>query len=435
MTHSLGQRVREFRTKNRMTQADLAQGLCTPSMISQIEGDRAKPSFKMLVALSDRLQVPMERLLEDVSYSVEQKSKFVLAQSMIQAERYEMALALLKELAAVKYGEVSEDEVQYLWGICALQTGRLQEAEDKFLRICETAAAHEGRELHAKALLALADLAVIKKETPLAIYHTERALCEAKKAERVHPGWVADIQVKLASLHQLVGRIESATACYREALETFQNASDLRGLGQTYLELADSYQKQGDFEKSQQYAAQALSVFKRIGDQEKLLDTECQLVLLEREEQAEEAQAEAVTVKRLLAFAAIYEQQADTERAGQVYADIARVCFEQERSDHAQEYAEKAMLFLPHEHPAMGGVHRVLADVYRERGEEASMLQHLDFAATVYEQAAQLDSLEEVTMQLCHHLIEQGCHKEAFDRMEQMHEFMKRKLEERGILI
>ncbi|ARU63689.1 hypothetical protein CBW65_23695 [Tumebacillus avium] len=76
-TSSLGQRIRELRLRKGMTQIELAKGICTPSMISQIESDRARPSYKMLVGLANRLEVPMEHLLKEVDLEMEYTSDVI----------------------------------------------------------------------------------------------------------------------------------------------------------------------------------------------------------------------------------------------------------------------------------------------------------------------------------------------------------------------
>ena len=59
---SLGQRIRQIRMGKGITQIELSKGICTPSMISQIESDRARPSYKILFSIADKLDVPLENV-------------------------------------------------------------------------------------------------------------------------------------------------------------------------------------------------------------------------------------------------------------------------------------------------------------------------------------------------------------------------------------
>ncbi|ASS76870.1 hypothetical protein CIG75_19245 [Tumebacillus algifaecis] len=59
---SQGTIIREKRLQSGLTQTELAQGICTPSMISQIEAGKANPSRQLLEKLAERLGVPVEAL-------------------------------------------------------------------------------------------------------------------------------------------------------------------------------------------------------------------------------------------------------------------------------------------------------------------------------------------------------------------------------------
>lgn len=42
---SLGQRIRELRLMKGLTQVELSEGISTPSMVSQVESNRARPCY------------------------------------------------------------------------------------------------------------------------------------------------------------------------------------------------------------------------------------------------------------------------------------------------------------------------------------------------------------------------------------------------------
>lgn len=53
-----GQLLKAERMRVKLTQAELASGICTASMVSQIEAGKAKPSAKLVQRLADKLNVP-----------------------------------------------------------------------------------------------------------------------------------------------------------------------------------------------------------------------------------------------------------------------------------------------------------------------------------------------------------------------------------------
>ena len=63
---SLGSRIQEFRRTNGLTIKDVAIMVgVTPSLISQIENDKANPSISTLSAIADALNINIRSLFED----------------------------------------------------------------------------------------------------------------------------------------------------------------------------------------------------------------------------------------------------------------------------------------------------------------------------------------------------------------------------------
>ena len=61
---TLGQKIRELRLKNKMTQKELAGAFITRNMLSQIENDSATPSVKTIEYLAERLEKPIGYFLD-----------------------------------------------------------------------------------------------------------------------------------------------------------------------------------------------------------------------------------------------------------------------------------------------------------------------------------------------------------------------------------
>lgn len=61
----LGARIRQRRLELRMTQTELAEGICTKSFISQIEQGLVWPSLPVMIHIAQRLGKPIEWFLTD----------------------------------------------------------------------------------------------------------------------------------------------------------------------------------------------------------------------------------------------------------------------------------------------------------------------------------------------------------------------------------
>lgn len=68
----LGEEIKRIRKNKGLTQADLADGICTQATISGVESGRTFPSIDILYYLSLRLQVSMDYFLEKITYRQEQ---------------------------------------------------------------------------------------------------------------------------------------------------------------------------------------------------------------------------------------------------------------------------------------------------------------------------------------------------------------------------
>lgn len=73
-------------------------GLATPSMLSQIESDRARPSYRLLVQIANRLEVPLEQLISDVDMNLKFTSTQKMARAMVASKDYASAIPFLHEL-------------------------------------------------------------------------------------------------------------------------------------------------------------------------------------------------------------------------------------------------------------------------------------------------------------------------------------------------
>src|SRR5689334_14934649 len=108
MDKSLGQKIREWRMRKGITQTELAEGLVTPSMISQIESDKANPSFKLLEGISRKLNVPIDEFLMDMQEQLEEDTRYKLAKSLMGSKDYAKAIQVLESLQGTDETHVDE---------------------------------------------------------------------------------------------------------------------------------------------------------------------------------------------------------------------------------------------------------------------------------------------------------------------------------------
>jgi transcriptional regulator with XRE-family HTH domain len=117
---TIGEKIRAIRIKKGLTQIELAQGICTPSMVSQIESNKARPSYAILSAIANRLEVSLDTLLSDVELNLEYVSTYKMSRAMISAKEYSSAIPLLKELLETPRGQIATSDLLYDLGECVI---------------------------------------------------------------------------------------------------------------------------------------------------------------------------------------------------------------------------------------------------------------------------------------------------------------------------
>ncbi len=108
--NTLGATIRRLRKQRRLTQEQLAEGICSPVSVSRIESGRQRPSKALLDALMDRLGMSSYQLF-DVNEGSEELRAFDkganAAWSAIDACNVELGKRLIDELAQRAQGENS----------------------------------------------------------------------------------------------------------------------------------------------------------------------------------------------------------------------------------------------------------------------------------------------------------------------------------------
>ncbi len=425
---SLGQRIREQRLTKGLTQIDLASGLCTPSMISQIESDRAKPSHKILVAIASRLSVPIEQLLSDVNLDLEYKSQLRMAIGLVRAKEFRTAIPLLQELIDSSYPRMKSSEIHLELATCHVELGDAEAAIILLNGVYEWANRKQDHETLTIALHLLGTAYQKKEEPALALFHAKRAYEELEKVKEPDPILHAKVLTLLGSIHEEMGKVAEAATFYEDALGLGRGKIEERGL--SYLKLAETYQKAQCLEKAEEYAGRAALIFEEVTNVQQEQDVQHRLVKLTSKRENWKK-----SVDELLQIAAQYETTSNKEKAGAVYADIAMISSAHGELEEAWAYAERARLSLPNLHPAMGTVHRVLANVYQERSDDEKAEKHLRNAIKIFAQHGRVAEFEEVNNLLCKQMISRERFKEAFEQIATFQRFMKQKLEQKGIVL
>ncbi len=116
---TLGEKIKQARTSQRLTQAVLAGKEITRNMLSAIESDKATPSLSTLKYLARELDVPIAYLLSeenDLQFFLK-KERMPAIKKALEAKNYNVCVSLITKLDAL------DDELYYILALCFFELG------------------------------------------------------------------------------------------------------------------------------------------------------------------------------------------------------------------------------------------------------------------------------------------------------------------------
>ncbi len=214
MSSLIGQRIRELRIARGMSQTQLAKGIVTPSMISQIEAGKAHPSNALLKKLAKRLEAPEDAL----------------------------TIAPSQDEAIIARMEVVNS---------CLTLGRLDEAERLINEAMDLSS--ENLEFH----YLKGKLLLIKKMYPDAYVEFETALKLSREQGRFE--YLPELYLFEGDTYQEVGDYDTAIHLYDQALRHLHKHMEKSGLLEARISMRMSEAKQalGEDTEARRYAERA----------------------------------------------------------------------------------------------------------------------------------------------------------------------------------
>lgn len=85
----LGDKIKKIRLEHGLTQAELADGICTQASISNLENNTSTPSLMILLEIGNRLNIELNELSE---YAVEQANPIYTIFKQVQDLRSQFKL-------------------------------------------------------------------------------------------------------------------------------------------------------------------------------------------------------------------------------------------------------------------------------------------------------------------------------------------------------
>ncbi|MGZ4111999.1 MAG: helix-turn-helix domain-containing protein [Tumebacillaceae bacterium] len=427
---SLGQRIRELRLKHGMTQIDLAKGICTPSMISQIESDRARPSYKILFSIAEKLDVALEKLLSDVDMNLEYLSTYKMARSMVADSEYASAIPLLKELVDEPRPQISTSDMMFDLAFCYLQTGQLDEADKLFAKAHDLAIVRQDHLLLGQVLLHIGTIEFQRKHHQLAAYQWQKALEEVEKLEETDLFLKANLLYNLGSVHVKLGQVQEALVFYRQSSVLYEQGGNRQEIAQSYMGIGMSYKQLGEWEQAVEYLELAIKMFESIGNE--LMAVKLQMscaVIFGRTGRGEEAcTLLQVTIER-------FQQMKEREQEGIAHVELAKLQLEKGEVQEAEESCRQARSLVPELHAYHGWINRLMGQIALQRNQREEAIRRYKAAADCFKRLEEVQDWDSMMFDLVELYDASGEMELAYDALMEIRRFSRHVLDERGIVL
>ncbi|MBL0386291.1 tetratricopeptide repeat protein [Tumebacillus sp. ITR2] len=427
---SLGQKIRELRVAKGLTQSDLGSGLVTPSMISQIESDKANPSYKVLEAIAEKLETPLEHFLADIQTQLEQTSAHKVAKALLSSRNYERATGLLESLLEKPSPNLNLIDVKTDLGDCYMNLNQYEQAIVEFEEVLEIA---KEKFNYPALLAALNKLGVIEQKRQKyhrAIYHWRKAFELFDELPHSEPYLQSQILTNLGTIHYQLGEFKDALSYYDTAYKFLSKSNHFEQIGFTYLGLGLSYKKIQEFEKAAEYSQYAIAIFESLKNMKLAIDVKRNYGILKCEEGRTE---EAMNL-----FNNCLEEYARHNyftEAATVYGEIARLHLKERQFDLCREACQQALESLVADSRETAPILRTLAIAEEECGNLELAVLNMERARDLFAHHHLLNELAETYSLLGDLYQKQGDFQRANVCLQEMKKALTDNLKERGIIL
>jgi tetratricopeptide (TPR) repeat protein len=379
VTLSLGKRIREMRMKLGISQVDLAKGICTPSMVSQIESDRARPSYKILNALAEKLDVPLEKLLVDTDMNLSYVSAYKIARAFVSAKKYDAAIPILQELLHTSRTQIPTMEILYEIAECQMYQGKLDVAEGTLKQVNEMAVLRQDHHMMAMVRKTNGLIESKRKRYKLAIYQWQKALEEVNKLPEQDVMLQAELLYKIGLTYAELGQVRVAMEHYGQATALYAGIESFEEMGHLYISLGLSFKKIHDYERASEYSDRAISIFEAIEHVMETMQLQVSRAILYSQSGSEEE-----AVELLLTACAKYRELHKPEHEGIALVELAKIRQQQGDLDEAEALCLQAMKLLPEMHLYQGWVNRIIGRIALVRKERTEAIYRFEHAANCF---------------------------------------------------
>lgn len=430
MKLTLGQKIRELRIRKGLTQSELSEGLVTPSMISQIESDKANPSHQLLNSIAEKLETPIEYFLTDVESQLEKISAYHVAHAIMLKGDFKQAIDLLSKIKEAPSTQISMADIKFDLAYCYLNTNELEQANELFEECLELAITGKDSIRMVTIMNQLGAVTFKQRNYPIAIHYWKKAYDLAKKETDIDPYLFGEIANGIGMVHSQFGEWEQAKEYFEEASQLFKGSQDIRQIADVYVELAKTYRNTGDYDRAMHFSQSAAALYQGLQSLRSIIDSNAHYgIVLGETGLASEG------IDRLENCMFLYENVGFHDRTGYVHSALARALFQAGDYDKAIYHCEQALKTTSGDELERSTIYRILATIDLEKEKYDSALEWIEKAAAIVEQEGSAADQVKVYAVYGDIYKKQGLYREAMECLEKMNNAMLENLRDQKVIL
>jgi HTH-type transcriptional regulator, quorum sensing regulator NprR len=256
---TLGRKIRTLRRKQKLTQQELADGVVTASMISQIESDRATPSAALLEHIASRLQVSITAFQTNLSDKSDELTNYRKARHLIESGQFEEALTILNSLSWPLSPQFKPEVVYSEMATCYLKLGRYEDASKMYESMIQVAFEKDDIAAVVHGYFNVGSTLKRVNRDKVARMYWQRASDLLKKHADMYMPVALKIYFNLGRLYLDEGQWILSRDSYQQALLLSNRYGGNLDLAKTYHGLACACMQLQEFEEAFMYNERAIA--------------------------------------------------------------------------------------------------------------------------------------------------------------------------------
>ncbi|MGB8954961.1 MAG: helix-turn-helix transcriptional regulator [Tumebacillaceae bacterium] len=236
---TIGERFKHIRTEKGFSQSELTEGICSKSVVSHLENDRAYPSASMFGKLAEKLGVPLREIMGMQEKQLEAGFQIEMVRVYIEKADYKHALELIEELDRREdLLEHQQIELLVCRAECNVKLGNFKKVIDELSLFVE-----QQKQQTVEDVL-LCDIFNKLGNAHYRLNDFEKAYSAFEQGYRISLklpefGLVsARVTKNLGLTCNQLGFLTDARRYLEKAYEYYDRVSDIRGLANTLVDLA-----------------------------------------------------------------------------------------------------------------------------------------------------------------------------------------------------